>query len=205
METKVDDAKVCCSCVSVHVLDTAKGIPAEGVKLMIFKNIPEYQVLKIEVPPTVPTVDEDPKRQSQSGIDLTFGIGEAIGGVFGGSPRRKEGEKYEEPQAGIDLTFGIGEAIGGVFGGSPRKKKNPYDWDYIAEAVTDKDGREKFDVITEAGIYKIIFYIENYFEKSGVPHFHPMIEVIFRITDPISNHHIPLLLSPFGYSTYRGS
>lgn len=53
----------------------------------------------------------------------------------------------------------------------------------------------------ESGVYRIVFDIKAVYENS----FFPEVEIAFRISDPSSHHHIPLLLSPYGYTTYRGS
>ena len=44
-----------------------------------------------------------------------------------------------------------------------------------------------------------------YFKSAGIAGFYPEVSVVFQVTDPAANHHVPLLLSPFGYSTYRGT
>ncbi len=113
--------------ISSHVLDTAKGIPAEGLVLRLYKN-----------------------------------------------GNRSEDEEYDS-------------------------------WEFIAEGTTNKDGRARFDFDIEIGVHKMIFYTKDYFQKTGTANFYPKVEIIFRIVDPLSHHHIPLILSPFGYSTYRGS
>lgn len=53
--------------------------------------------------------------------------------------------------------------------------------------------------------YRVTFDTEAYFETTGAPCFYPEVAVVFRIEDPEEHYHIPLLISPFGYSTYRGS
>ena len=74
----------------------------------------------------------------------------------------------------------------------------------IAEGVTDSDGRvhdlgpERLD----AGVYRLTFDTGAYL---GPDAFFPEITVSFRILDPGAHHHVPVLLSPFSYSTYRGS
>ncbi|KAK3266730.1 hypothetical protein CYMTET_24667, partial [Cymbomonas tetramitiformis] len=59
----------------------------------------------------------------------------------------------------------------------------------------------------QAGFYRITFHPEPYLKSKGVPVFYPLVPITFVIPeDQIHEHfHIPLLLSPFGYSTYRGS
>eukprot|EP01031_Cornospumella_fuschlensis_P028242 gene28242-34106_t len=71
--------------------------------------------------------------------------------------------------------------------------------------TTNADGRAKFEFDIQPGIYKMVFYTLPYFECQGTLNFYPKVEIIFRIADTVRHHHIPLLLSPFGYSTYRGS
>ncbi|MQA12482.1 MAG: hydroxyisourate hydrolase [Pseudonocardiaceae bacterium] len=79
-------------------------------------------------------------------------------------------------------------------------------WTSVARAKTDDDGRVRQLVDThEAGDYRLTFDVGGYFDARGVPAFYPEVTVTFRITDPAGHHHVPLLLSPFAYSTYRGS
>ena len=78
----------------------------------------------------------------------------------------------------------------------------------IGRGVTNADGRVK-DIMGEsklaAGIYKMTFHTKDYLAGSERTGFYPYVEVVFEVTKPDEHHHIPLLLSPFGYSTYRGS
>jgi 5-hydroxyisourate hydrolase len=77
-------------------------------------------------------------------------------------------------------------------------------WSLVAEGRTDDDGRvrdlgpERLD----AGVYRLTFDTGDYL---GPEAFFPEITVSFRIIDPVGHHHVPVLLSPFSYSTYRGS
>lgn len=76
----------------------------------------------------------------------------------------------------------------------------------LAAAVTDADGRVK--AIAEglpAGVYRLTFDTGSYFSAIGIDGFYPEVVITFEITDPASHHHVPLLLSPYSYSTYRGS
>ena len=79
-------------------------------------------------------------------------------------------------------------------------------WKKIAEGVTDADGRLKnllsSEFKLERGTYKICFETSAYLGEEG---FYPFAHIVFKIADPSQHYHIPLLLSPFGYSTYRGS
>jgi 5-hydroxyisourate hydrolase len=79
----------------------------------------------------------------------------------------------------------------------------------VSSARTDADGRCK-DLVPAAqalaaGRYRLSFESGAYFAGRGIATFYPRIQVLFEIVDPAQHHHVPLLLSPFGYSTYRGS
>ena len=79
----------------------------------------------------------------------------------------------------------------------------------IGRGVTDRDGRMRTFVREghplEAGTYRLVFDTASYFRASGVDGFFPEVTIVFDIRDPAQHYHVPLLLSPFGYSTYRGS
>lgn len=81
-------------------------------------------------------------------------------------------------------------------------------WVLVAEKTTDANGRIGSFLPNEqegnTGIYKLVFYTFPYFEKQGLSSFYPQIEVVFAITDE-KHYHVPITVSPFGYSTYRGS
>ena len=78
-------------------------------------------------------------------------------------------------------------------------------WKQIDEALTNADGRIVFNCPGEKGTYRLKFMIEDYFSKNNLKAFFVVAPVIFEITDTNRKYHIPLLLNPFGYSTYRGS
>lgn len=75
----------------------------------------------------------------------------------------------------------------------------------IAETVTNSDGRTDQPLLAEsamqAGLYEITFAVGAYFQTG----FLDTVPVRFRITDPAAHYHVPLLCSPWSYSTYRGS
>ncbi|TYK66647.1 hydroxyisourate hydrolase [Colwellia echini] len=81
-------------------------------------------------------------------------------------------------------------------------------WELISQASTDADGRITDWLSPETAIefatYKLSFDLDSYFTDQADPAFYPLAEICFRLQDK-RHHHIPLLLSPFGYSTYRGS
>ena len=81
-------------------------------------------------------------------------------------------------------------------------------WEKLADGITNKDGRIgdllKDEIKLEKGIYKMEFETGSYFKEKNLKIFYPSVNIIFEI-DSNEHYHIPLLLSPFGYSTYRGS
>ena len=79
-------------------------------------------------------------------------------------------------------------------------------WAEQGRARTDADGRVRdgFGALLATGRYRLSFATGEYFAARGVKSFHPEIDVVFDIVE-LKHHHVPLLLSPFGYSTYRGS
>ncbi|MGL6235857.1 MAG: hydroxyisourate hydrolase [Segniliparus sp.] len=75
----------------------------------------------------------------------------------------------------------------------------------VAEAATDEDGRIKdWDTALVPGTYTAVFHTAEYFRSQGQAGFYPKVSVEFSVTDD-RHYHVPLLLSPYGYSTYRGS
>lgn len=81
--------------------------------------------------------------------------------------------------------------------------RNRHDWRVIGRGETDDDGRLRTltgpDI--EAGTYRITFGSGAYFADG----FFPEVSIVFEVRDVAQHYHVPLLLSPFGYSTYRGS
>jgi len=81
-------------------------------------------------------------------------------------------------------------------------------WDIVARGTTNEDGRIPDllpdGAIMKTGVYRLHFATGDYFQSKDITCFHPFIEVLFEVKD-LRHHHVPLLLSPFGYSTYRGS
>jgi len=79
----------------------------------------------------------------------------------------------------------------------------------LARGLTDSDGRLR-DLLPdgeplEPGVFRLTFDTGRYFAGQGVQSFYPEVAVVFQVRDAGQHHHVPLLLSPFGYSTYRGS
>jgi len=79
----------------------------------------------------------------------------------------------------------------------------------LGSASTDADGRVAdftgTDVVLIAGIYKLTFYLAAYHEALAQSSMYPYVDVVVEIEGDGQHYHIPLLLNPFGYSTYRGS
>lgn len=80
-------------------------------------------------------------------------------------------------------------------------------WVTLAEAVTDADGRvSQFGPeAVAAGRYRVTFDTQAYFASLGQKAFYPEVQVVFELAEVDAHYHVPLLLSPFAYSTYRGS
>jgi 5-hydroxyisourate hydrolase len=77
----------------------------------------------------------------------------------------------------------------------------------IGDGVTDADGRVGTigpDVL-DAGAYRLRFASGGYFAAQGTSAFYPEVVVVFTVADPAQHYHVPVLLNPYGYSTYRGS
>lgn len=90
------------------------------------------------------------------------------------------------PAAGVAITLARGDEV-------------------LAEAVTNADGRTDAPLLDEleAGSYELRFAVGDYFGTT--PRFLDVVPVRFEVSDPDAHHHVPLLVAPGGYSTYRGS
>jgi 5-hydroxyisourate hydrolase len=82
------------------------------------------------------------------------------------------------------------------------------EWKELGAGRTNADGRV-VDLLPEGslepGVYRIYFDTETYFKAQSQTGFYPYVEVVFEIKSTDQHYHVPLLLNPFGYSTYRGS
>ncbi|XP_058445164.1 5-hydroxyisourate hydrolase [Malaya genurostris] len=83
-------------------------------------------------------------------------------------------------------------------------------WEKVSQGTTDSEGRFKgffADNPAEfsSGVYKLRFEVGQYYEQLQIDTLYPYVEIVFKVTDASQHYHIPLLLNPFGYSTYRGS
>ena len=91
------------------------------------------------------------------------------------------------------------------------------DWLDLESGATDADGRYRFVAPTPPGVYRLVFGTGRYFAARAVTTFYPEVTIAFTIAEPVAGEpagadgkreahfHVPLLLSPFAYSTYRGS
>jgi 5-hydroxyisourate hydrolase len=87
-------------------------------------------------------------------------------------------------------------------------RQEPAGWGLVAEGATGPDGRLRDWVpagAVRAGTHRLVFGTGAWFAGQGRSTFYPEVVVVFAVADPADQHHVPLLLSPFGYSTYRGS
>ncbi|MDQ4051493.1 MAG: hydroxyisourate hydrolase [Actinomycetota bacterium] len=87
------------------------------------------------------------------------------------------------------VTVGLHDSLGGL----------------LSTAVTDADGRIGFDLELGAGTHRLVFDSGAYFAAAERDTFYPEITVSFAIDPDQSHYHVALLLSPFAYTTYRGS
>ncbi|MBA3634293.1 MAG: hydroxyisourate hydrolase [Acidobacteria bacterium] len=82
-------------------------------------------------------------------------------------------------------------------------------WEIIGKGATDDDGRLLNLLASDTGLlsgnYRLTFDTKTYFQQQQIEGFYPQVTVAFTVRDAAQHYHVPLLLSPFGYSTYRGS
>jgi 5-hydroxyisourate hydrolase len=99
------------------------------------------------------------------------------------------------PAAGVPVVLEMTDGDGG--------------WVAIGGGVTDQDGRLAGLVPAgrrlEAGAHRLRFDTGTWFAARGLTGFYPEVSVVFEVADPAEHLHVPLLLGPYGYSTYRGS
>ena len=88
------------------------------------------------------------------------------------------------------------------------QRKSGENWKTVGEGRTDANGRCNNlmgDGQPEAGTYRLVFHAGAYYQTLHTETFYSEIPVIFEVREPNAHYHVPLLISPFGYSTYRGS
>ena len=102
---------------------------------------------------------------------------------------------HGRPAAGVAVTLERRDATGGFC--------------EVGHGVTDGDGRLKTLLGPGSGLiagtWRLTFATGAYFAEAGTPSFHPSVTVTFDVGDASQHYHVPLLVSPYGYTTYRGS
>lgn len=95
------------------------------------------------------------------------------------------------PAAGIDVVL----------------ERMDSDWSPVASGTTNDDGRigDLGPETLPSGTYRITFDTGGYFAKTNTPTFYPQVTITFEIDENEKHYHVPILLSPFAFSTYRGS
>lgn len=105
-------------------------------------------------------------------------------------------------------THVLDTALGRPAAGVPLllAKSSGKGWTAVGRGITDADGRCKalLKGALRKGTYRLTFGTAAYFKKTRQAGFYPSVSVVFAVRDA-RHHHVPLLLSPWGYSTYRGS
>ncbi len=112
------------------------------------------------------------------------------------------------PAQGVAIILYKGETDASLPTDEYKDEQSDNGWTEIARGITNADGRIadllKKDIVLQPGIYKMRFETEDYFAKDNVVTFYPYVEIIFDITTE-EHYHIPLLINPFAYNTYKGS
>ena len=82
-------------------------------------------------------------------------------------------------------------------------------WQPLGQGTTDEDGRLRTllsqDDKLAASVYRLTFETREYFAAHNIEGFYPQVAIVFEVRDAAEHYHVPLLLNPYGYSTYRGS
>jgi 5-hydroxyisourate hydrolase len=89
------------------------------------------------------------------------------------------------------------------------KRVGAAQWESVGSGETDPDGRLRTlthdAAALPAGVYRLVFDTSRYFKAHGASAFYPEVVVVFETGHGESHYHVPLLVSPFGYTTYRGT
>lgn len=95
----------------------------------------------------------------------------------------------------VDMSISLTSMVGGA-------------WKTIVESRTDADGRITNLLpsgLAQVGTWRLVFHVGRWYAQQGIESFYVDVPVVFEVRDPTAHYHVPLLISPFGYSTYRGS
>lgn len=116
-----------------------------------------------------------------------------------------QNKKYQLSSHILDISKGI--PVSGVTIQLEQFNEQTKKWSFVDKKQTDVNGRIT-DFLdsqkTNLGIYKLTYYTADYFRKNNTESFYPFIEVVFQIKDQ-NHYHVPITLSAYGYSTYRGN
>jgi len=88
------------------------------------------------------------------------------------------------------------------------ERQTSYGWTVLGSGRTDADGRVRnltSGAALEVGVHRISFEVQVYHDRLDIEGFYPRASIEFNVRDASAHFHVPLLLSPFGFSTYRGS
>jgi 5-hydroxyisourate hydrolase len=109
-------------------------------------------------------------------------------------------------------THVLDTAIGRPAAGVPvtlERRADDGKWDHVGRGHTDTDGRLRTlypaNEGLRPGVYRLTFDTQRYFDGLDAAAFYPEVVVVFETTTGEAHYHVPLLLSPFGFSTYRGT
>jgi 5-hydroxyisourate hydrolase len=99
------------------------------------------------------------------------------------------------PASGVLVVLEVRSAVG--------------DWQVIGHGMTDVDGRARELLLADTPLaeatYRLTFDTGAYFSSQNIESFYPEVTVVFNVSEAGAHYHVPLLLSPYGFSTYRGS
>lgn len=105
------------------------------------------------------------------------------------------------------LDISKGAPVSGVTIKLEKMNEKDKTWSFVDQKITDVNGRIPDFLNSEKsnlGIYKLTYFTSDYFKSNNIESFYPFIEVVFQIKDQ-NHYHVPITLSAFGYSTYRGN
>jgi len=106
------------------------------------------------------------------------------------------------------LDIGLGRPGANVETNLFKKNESSENWEHVGRDVTNEDGRMKKllnNKILEAGVYKLIFETGKYYAERNLSTFYPRVTIEFTVANCNEHFHVPIVISQYGYSTYRGS
>lgn len=130
----------------------------------------------------------------------------ALVGLAIAAPAHAQEQQYQLSTHVLDIN--VGEPAEGVPVLLEKMDEGTETWSRVARKATAETGRINNFLPTgqdNEGIYRFTFYTEDYFEAQDTDSLYPFIQVVFEIEEDAGHYHVPITLSPYGYSTYRGS